>query len=83
MLIVNLFAGPGAGKSTIAAYVFARLKMAGVNCELAPEFAKDKVWEHNQTALDNQIYVFAKQYYRITRCADQVDVVITDSPVAL
>ena len=29
-LLVNLYAGPGAGKSTGAAYIFAKLKMAGV-----------------------------------------------------
>ena len=31
-IIVNLFAGPGAGKSTGAAYVFAKLKLAGIDC---------------------------------------------------
>lgn len=43
MYVVNLFAQPGAGKSTGAAYIFAKLKMAGVNAELITEFAKDKV----------------------------------------
>ena len=79
----NLFGAPGAGKSTMAALVFAKLKMLGINCELVTEFAKDKVWEKNNEALSNQIYIFAKQYYRITRCAEQVDVIVTDSPLAL
>lgn len=83
MLVVNLFAGPGAGKSTLSAYTFAQLKMRKVNCELVTEFAKDKVWEQNACALNNQVYVFAKQSYRISRCADKVDVVITDSPMVL
>lgn len=83
MVVVNLFASPGSGKSTLAAYTFAKLKMLGVNCELVTEFAKDKVWENNTTALSNQLYVFAKQYYRVDRCAGKVDVVITDSPLAL
>ena len=43
--IVNLFGAPGAGKSTGAAYIFSKLKLAGVNAELVTEFAKDKVWE--------------------------------------
>lgn len=82
-IIVNLFGGPGAGKSTGAALVFANLKMNGVNCELVTEFAKDKTWERNMQALSNQAYVFGKQFYRISRCEDQVDVIVTDSPIAL
>ena len=39
-LLVNLYAGPGAGKSTGAAYIFAKLKMAGVDCEYVSEYAK-------------------------------------------
>lgn len=82
-LIINLCGAPGAGKSTGASYIFSKLKMQGVNAELITEFAKDKTWENNKTALENQIYVLGKQYYKITRCKDQVDVIITDSPILL
>lgn len=82
-IVVCLCGAPGAGKSTLSAYIFARLKMLGVNCELVTEFAKDKVWENNDVALANQVYIFAKQYYRLSRCADKVDVIITDSPLVL
>lgn len=82
-ITVSLYGPPGSGKSTLAAYVFSKLKMLGVNCELVTEFAKDKVWEKNNEALSNQIYIFAKQYYRMSRCTGQVDVIVTDSPLFL
>lgn len=80
-IIVNLFAGPGAGKSTTAAGVFHRLKTEGVNCELVTEYAKDVVWQGNVNTLKNQIYVFGKQHNRIFHLKDKVDVIVTDSPM--
>lgn len=83
MLVVNLYGAPGAGKSTGAAYVFSQLKMRGINAELVTEFAKDKVWEESKAVFQNQAYIFGKQYFRISRVQDKVDVVITDSPILL
>lgn len=80
-LIVNLFGGPGSGKSTGAAYIFSKLKMLGVNVELVTEFAKDKVWEESVEVFKNQIYIFGKQYFKITKCVNKVDVIVTDSPL--
>lgn len=82
-LYVNLFAGPGAGKSTVAAGVFYELKMSGVNAELVPEFAKTLVWEDRKNTLANQIYVSAKQFEMITRLQGKADVIVCDSPVFL
>lgn len=83
MLVVNLFAGSGAGKSTTAAGVFHALKRQDINCELVTEFAKDLVWDESYKMLLDQLYVFAKQNHRIKRLEDKVDVVVTDSPIFL
>lgn len=81
--VVNLYAGPGAGKSTTAAGLFHQLKLAGTRCELITEFAKDAVWEGREHILHNQVYVFAKQHKRLNDVIDKVDVAITDSPLLL
>lgn len=83
MLVVNLFGAPGAGKSTGAAYVFSKLKLEGFNAELVTEFAKDKVWEESKAVFDNQVYIFGKQYFRISKLEGKVDIVVTDSPLLL
>lgn len=83
MLVVNLFGAPGSGKSTGAAYIFSQLKMAEVNAELVTEFAKDKVWENNEEVFKNQAYIFGEQSFKMSRCRDKVDVIVTDSPLLL
>lgn len=82
-LVVNLFAGPGTGKSTTAALLFGKLKVAGYNTEYVSEYAKDLVWEERTNALAFQPYVSVKQIWRQHRLRDKVDIIITDSPILL
>lgn len=81
--VINLFGAPGSGKSTGAAYIFAQLKMRNINCELVTEYAKDLTWEKRELSLGCQEYIFGKQSFRMKRCRDKVDVIITDSPIPL
>ena len=83
MIVVNLFGAPGSEKSTGAAYLFSKFKMAGINAELVTEFAKDMVWENNKKVLRNQEYIFGSQSYRLDRLRDKVDVIVTDCPLFL
>lgn len=82
-LIVNLYAGPGTGKSTAAAYIFSQLKMKGIDAELVTEYAKDKTWEGCNEAFKCNLYINAKQIYRISRVYGKLDVIVTDSPILL
>lgn len=82
-LVVNLFAGPGTGKSTNTALVFADLKLGGVEAEIVHEFAKDLVWEKRHHTLTHQPYIAVKQQWHIERVQGQVQVIVTDSPLLL
>ena len=81
MIVINLFSGPGAGKSTGATYVFSYLKMNGVNAEYVPEYAKDLAWEKTLAVYYNQFDIGVQQYKRIHRLEKDCDVVVTDSPL--
>ncbi len=81
--VLNLYGGPGTGKSTTAAGIYYELKRRGYNVEMAREYAKDVVWEGRRHLLTDQIYIFAKQLKRITDLLGEVELVITDSPVLM
>ncbi len=81
--LINLYGGPGSGKSTTAAYMFSLLKFRGVNCELVQEYAKQWAWEQRSiTALD-QFHLLGDQLRRESILLGRCDVVITDSPILL
>jgi len=83
MRVIELYAGPGAGKSTTAAGLFNAMKLMGLKVELVTEFAEDLTYGQRLHELGNQLYVLAHQEARQARLQGQVDWVITDSPLLL
>ena len=83
MQVINLFGSPGSGKSTSAAGLFHKLKTLDYNVELVTEVAKDLVWSKRFQCLENQAKVTVDQYERLRRLENQVEYVITDSPLLL
>lgn len=81
--VINLFGGPGTGKSTTAAALFTMMKLKEMNVELTGEFAKDLTWAERQPCMKCQPYLFGEQYYRIFRLLNKVEYIINDSPLLL
>jgi deoxyadenosine/deoxycytidine kinase len=79
--IINLYGGPGAGKSTSAAYFYYLLKTQHVNVELVREYVKDWAWEGRNISTYDQIYFLGKQVRRESMLYGKVDYIVTDSPV--
>lgn len=80
---INLYGGPGVGKSTTAASLFVEMKKKGLKVELVTEVAKDFVWEDRMTTLSIQPYITIKQFRNLIRLKGKVDYVITDAPILL
>lgn len=82
-LVVNLFGGPGVGKSTTAAWLFSKLKEEKINCELVREYVKDWAWEERRICPLKQLHILGEQTYRESILYGNVDIIITDSPVMM
>ena len=81
--IVNLFGGPGIGKSSIAAGLTYKLKKKHITCDNPYEFPKMLAWDENHSAIRDQLYVLANQHRGIVKSYGKVDYIILDSPILL
>jgi hypothetical protein len=84
-LRINFYGGPGVGKSTLAAKVYAELSRAGVvTTELVQEFVKPWAYEGRKLDVYDQVYTFGNQLWAEHRLFKAgIDVIVTDSPVLL
>ena len=81
---INFFSGPGAGKSTTAAELFALMKKQHLKVELVHEAAKDYVWEDWAHIFGEQDWIFAHQHRLIRRLVrHDIDYAVIDSSILL
>jgi adenylate kinase family enzyme len=83
MKVINLFGGPGLGKSTIAAGLYHEMKKRHYEVEFVTEYVKELVFNKEFFKIKDQLYILAKQNHRQLKLEDHVDYIVTDSPIAL
>lgn len=85
LTIINMFGGPGSGKSTTAAGLFHEMKKRHFKVELIPEWIKGEgVWENRHALFGDQDYIFAHQHRTQRRLiGHDIEYAITDSPILL
>jgi hypothetical protein len=81
--LINLFGGPGIGKSGIAAGITYKLKKNHISCDQPYEFPKLLAWDNNHSAIQDQLYVLANQHRGIVKSYGKVDYIVLDSPILL
>lgn len=73
MKLINLYGGPGTGKSTTRSGLFCLMKRAGLKVEEVTEYAKDLTYEESWALLKNQQHVTGEQDRRQRRLLGKVD----------
>jgi adenylate kinase family enzyme len=79
--IINIIGAPGAGKTTIAALIFAKLKLYSKKVEYIQEIAKNLVWMEKYSQLNNQYSLSNKQYQILNNINGKVEYIVTDGPL--
>jgi adenylate kinase family enzyme len=82
-IMVNLFGGPGIGKTTTAARIFVQLKMLGVETANPEEHAKLAIWKGRPDLLDQQLVILGQSWETLHALSDKVEAVVMDSPLLL
>lgn len=82
-IVVNLIGGPGVGKTILTHELVARIKREFFSCDISAEYIKRKLREQALKVIQSQIYIFGKQQFQLFTMKDDVDVIVTDSPILL
>lgn len=75
-LVINIFGTHDSKKTVWSSYIFAQLKMLGIDCEYISGFIEEK-------SFDNPLYVIGKQSYVCSQLFGEVDVIVNESPILM
>lgn len=81
--VIELWGGPGCGKSTLAAALYGRLSASGVSVELVREYVKAWAWRGHKIGKWDELYILAKQLRAEADVYDKAKFVVTDRPLGL
>lgn len=82
-IVINLFGGPGSGKTTIGHGLFYQLKKQEINCEFVQEYVKKWAWQGILPNKLDQFYISGKQTKAEQMLYGKVDYIVTDCPLLM
>lgn len=80
---INLYAGPGSGKSTTSRTLSALFGGNGISSIAPIEIPKLHVWEKSFTHLSDQLKIFANQKFNQDLCNKKFKISVVDSPLLM
>lgn len=81
--IITLYGGPGVGKSTTSAHIFAELKQRQTSVELVREYVKKWAWQGRKISGYDEFYFVGKQIHEESTLFGKVDYIVTDKPLVM
>lgn len=81
--VINLFGGPGAGKSTMQSDLYSLMKKEGKKVEMVREVAKKWAWDKRPIGPLDQLNILGEQIKDESELYGKVDFIVTDSPILL
>ena len=78
--IIHFYGGPGSGKSTMAASLFAMLKHGGHCAELVTEEVKKWAWTNRPVNPHDQLLISSTQTAAEISLLGKVDFIVSDAP---
>lgn len=81
LTLINLYGGPGAGKSTVALSVAGEMRRQGYSVELVAEDIKYNIYANNYSIFENQVKILGDQIQRLHSMDNKVKYAVLDSPL--